>query len=361
MCKTGKRKKTTMADLAQLTGVSVMTVSRALNPHGATSPETRRRIVEAAEQLGYVVDRSAVSLATRKSGFVAIIPPKSPEALFQDLLTGLCDALIGADVEPQLSPPYGDSNQEETLVIAALRRRPEAIVLAGGAHTERCRHLLEKTGIPIVEVFNLPKQPIGHAIGFCPHSAGRRMAQYFTQEGRLRIGFLGGAPEWDSFGAALRAGFLEELRQRGASDQYVQDWPKPAMEMASATKAARSLLRRHHDLEAIMCVSDKAACAALQVCAQRGLRTPRDIAVAGFGDTELAAHSMPNLTSLDIGARAMGARAAEIVVKAMRDEKFAAQRDVIEMGFKLKVRGSTHGAPKSCAHTKQLLHTCMAR
>ncbi|MBX2854215.1 MAG: LacI family transcriptional regulator [Rhodobacteraceae bacterium] len=361
MCKADKRKKTTMADLARLTGVSVMTVSRALKPNGSTSAETRRRILEAAENLGYLVDRSAVSLATQRSGFVAVVTPRSPEALFQDIRNGLCDGLLAAGVEPLLSPPHDCPAQEETLVVAALSRRPEAIVLAGGPHTPRCSRLLEQANIPVVEIFNLPKQPIGHAIGFCEHNAGRRMARYLTKEGYRRIGFLGGDPSWDPCGGALRGGFLDELRHRGVSDLLVQGWPRPTMEMASAAKATRILLRRDPDIDAIMCVSDKAAYAALQVCEQRGLQAPCDVAIASFGNTELAAHSTPGLTSLDIGACSIGARAADVVVRSLKDGQFAAAPSSEEIQTKLKERGSTHGTPKPCAHTKQLLHAYMMR
>ena len=159
-------RKATMADVARLAGVSPMTVSRALKPGTSVSAATRQRIQAAADRLGYVVDLNAAAFSSRRSGFVAMTVPSINNANFADTARGLTEGLQDSGFELLLGYTDYDVAEEERLVEAFLRRRPEAIVVTGGAHTDRCRTLLSNAGVPVVETWDLPDDPIDRVVGF---------------------------------------------------------------------------------------------------------------------------------------------------------------------------------------------------
>ncbi|MEO0680898.1 MAG: LacI family DNA-binding transcriptional regulator, partial [Pseudomonadota bacterium] len=139
-----------MSDVARLAGVSPMTVSRALRPGASVSDATRARVRQAAEALGYVLDHTASTFASRRSGFVAMTIPSINNANFAETARGLADRLRAGGLELLLGYTDYDMVEEERLVEAFLGRRPEAVVVTGGSHTPRCRALLAGSGVPVV-------------------------------------------------------------------------------------------------------------------------------------------------------------------------------------------------------------------
>lgn len=309
----GDARKPTMADVARLAGVSPMTVSRALKPGTSVSDRTRLRIREAADALGYVFDVTASNFSTGRSGFVAMTIPSINNANFADTARGLTDGLRDSGLELLLGFTDYDVVEEERLVEAFLRRRPEAVVVTGGAHTQRCRALLSGFGAPVIETWDLPRHPIDRVVGFSNADAGARVARHLHDEGHRRIGFIGGEGARDTRGADRQRGFLAELRALGLpSDRVVADLPPP-ISMREGAEALRRLLAQWPDTTAVMCVSDLSAFGAQAEALRRGLRVPQDIAVAGFGAYEVSEHALPGITTVDAQARRLGEETASVI------------------------------------------------
>lgn len=337
-------RRPTMADVARAAGVSPMTVSRALRPDTSVSEATRQRIRVAADQLGYVLDSTASGLSSRRSGFVAMTIPSINNANFADTARGLTEGLRESGLELLLGYTDYDLAEEERLVEAFLRRRPEAIVVTGGAHTERCRTLLGGSGVPVVETWDLPAEPLDKVVGFSNAHAGAEMARHLHAQGYRRIGFIGGDNSRDTRGADRRRGFLAALKELALScDRLVADGAPP-ISMREGAAAMGRLLERWPDTEAVMCVSDLSAFGALGEARRSGRRVPEDIAVAGFGDYDLSEHAYPAITTIDSQATAIGRKAAEVILGSLEHPEAARLPDRIEVETRLIVRASTNGA-----------------
>lgn len=204
-----------MADVAELAHVSTMTVSRAFKRDASVSAETRDRILQAADKLGYVFDSVAANLSSRRSGFVAVTIPSINNANFADTVRGMTERLSDSGLEILLGYTDYDVDEEERLVGQLLRRRPEAIVVTGGTHTPRCRKLLQAAGVPVVETWDLPAEPIGHVVGFSNAAAARLMVEHLTARGYRKIGFIGGDTSRDTRGLDRRRGFVATLEEHG--------------------------------------------------------------------------------------------------------------------------------------------------
>src|SRR5271166_3120972 len=307
----------TMQTVAQMAGVSAMTVSRALKSDAAVSTETRNRILEIVKQTGYVPDATARVFATRRSGFVAALVPSLNNSNFAETVRGMSEVFDGARLQMLLGDTEYSLAREEDLIRAFLERRPEAIVLTGGVHTARARTLLSNAEIPVVETWDLPKEPLGDVVGFSNEEAGATMARYLHGRGRRRIGFIGGATNNDTRGSERRRGFERAVKALGLPNDRLVATGKPPVSMAQGADALDKMLSAWPDVDAIVCVSDLSAFGVLAECQRRGIDVPGRLAIAGFGDFEVARCCHPRLTTIAVDCSAIGRRAAEAALAAL--------------------------------------------
>ncbi len=336
----GRKRPPTMADVAHLAGVSPMTVSRAFREEASVKQETRRKIREAAESLGYVLDSTAAGLSSRKTGFVAATIPSINNANFADSLRGLTEGLAETGMQILLGYTDYDVAEEERLIEQMLRRRPEAVVVTGGAHSDRCRRLLANAAVPVVEIWDQPEEPLGAVVGFSNAGAASLMVDHFVEQGYRNIGFIGGDSSRDTRGLDRRRGFLRALREHGLSDERVLAYGMPPITMAQGAEAIEALRARWPETEAVMCVSDLSAFGALSACQRLGLKVPGDIAIAGFGAYDIAEHANPPITTIDVSAREIGARAAALIIDLLEAEQ-SSDLSLVEIEPKLLARAST--------------------
>ncbi len=314
---TMKHSTTTMKDIARQAGVSVMTVSRAFKADSSVNEATRNRIREIAEDLGYVFDSTAANLRTQKTNFVAVTIPSINNANFAETVDALSDRLAEAGMQVLLAYSGYDLAKEELLIEQLLRRRPEAIVVTGGSHSDRARRMLSNAGIPVVETWDLPAHPIGHVVGFSNAATMHGMVDHLVARGLTRIGFIGGDTEADTRGADRRRGYMAAMARHGLAADRLIDAGKPPISMREGAVAMGRLLDTLPETQAVICVSDLTAFGALTECQRRGVRVPQDIAIAGFGAYEIAGISHPTITTIDPQCRLIGTQAAEVILQVL--------------------------------------------
>ncbi|WP_410494047.1 LacI family DNA-binding transcriptional regulator [Devosia sp. BK] len=311
------RKPPTMQDIARKVGVSPMTVSRALRDGTSVNAQTRDAIRQAVEELGYVFDSTAANLRQQRTGFVAVTIPSINNANFADTVRGLSDGLKAHGLQPLLGYTDYDIKQEEILVEQLLRRRPEAIVVTGGQHTPRCRRLLQSASIPVVETWDIPADPIGHVVGFSNADAAAMLVDHLVAAGRRRIAFIGGEAGRDSRGADRRTGFIAAMERHGLDATRLVAAGVPPVSMLEGAAAMRSLLQQWPDTDAVICVSDLVGFGALTECQRMGIAVPKQIAIAGFGNYEVAEICVPPLTTVNPFPDRIGRRTAAVVASLL--------------------------------------------
>lgn len=306
-----------MADVARLAGVSPMTVSRAFKTDSSVSETTREAILKAADELGYVFDSTASSLRSQRTDFVAVTIPSINNANFADTVRGLSDGLKARGLQILLGTTDYDMAEEERLIEQLLRRRPEAIVVTGGKHTPRARRMLENAGVPVIETWDLPENPIDHVVGFSNAEAVKGMVDHFVALGLSRIAFIGGDTSRDTRGADRRTGFVAAMQAHGLDAERLIAVGAPPISMREGAEAMGRLLDTLPDTQAVICVSDLSAFGALTECQRRGVDVPGRISLAGFGDYEIAAISVPPLTTINPFPREIGARVAALILDVL--------------------------------------------
>ncbi len=332
------KKSVKMADVAAAAGVSPMTVSRAFRSDASVGGATRARILRIADDMGYVFDSTASNLRSQRTGFVATTIPSLNNANFADTVRGLTETLADHDLQVLLGYTDYNTATEERLVEQLLRRRPDAIVVTGGTHTARTRMLLGAAGVPVVEMWDLPDDPIDYVVGFSNAEAMRLMVAHLFARGRRRFAFIGGEDRGDTRGADRRRGFLSAVGKTGLAPPFLISAGSVPVTMQEGATAMARLLSAHPETDAVVCVSDLSAFGALVEAQRQGRVVPRDIAVAGFGGFEISAVCTPRITTVDARSHEIGAEVGRLLGHVLAGKAAPARR--IELEPRLLVRES---------------------
>ncbi|MEM8949024.1 MAG: LacI family DNA-binding transcriptional regulator [Pseudomonadota bacterium] len=339
--------KPTMRDVARIAGVSTMTVSRVLAQPDIVAEATRDRVQAAIAKLGYVPDMIASSLSSQKSGFIAAIVPTLNNINFAETAGGLSDTLKVAGFQLLIGYTDYQLEEEESLVRTMLARRPEGIILTGSHHTNATRQLLLAADIPVVEIWDLPKQPIGHAVGFSNLDVGMAMTSRLMKRGYRKIAFLGppeSEPGFRDFrGDERLEGYKRALEQADLQTDLVVRYGSGPVSFTHGAESLASLLEHRDDVDAVFAVSDLSAVGAVMECQRRGIAVPDDLAIAGFGDFEIGAQILPSLTTVHIDCVGIGERTGQLLLDLLSrsPSQVRDEHQVIDLGFELIERQST--------------------
>ncbi len=337
----------TMADIAARVGVSKMTVSRALRRDGSSprrdAEALRQRIVETCQEMGYVVDLTARTFSSKRSGFVAALIPTLNNSNLSDTAHGITAAVEASGLQVLLGYTDYDVPTEERILRAMLARRPEGVMLTGGNHTDASRMLLRAARVPVVETWDLIANPIEHNVGFSNAEATAALVRQLHAKGYRRMAFLGGMPESDARGADRRHGFESAMRTLRLDATRCLSVGKAPVSMAHGAQGVVQLLARWPEIDALVCVSDHAAFGALAECQRRGWAVPGRLAIAGFGGFEIATACHPQLTTVAVDCVGIGHVSGQLLLRAID----AARRGLrlapesVTVPYRIELRGST--------------------
>src|ERR1700752_45083 len=194
----------TLSAVAERAGVSAITVSRVVRLPEMVAPQTRARVEAAMRELGYVPNQLGGGLAGARTKSVGVLVPTIAHSIFADTVQGLPDELEPLGYAVILAQSRYDAAREDRMLSALLSRRPEAIIMVGSPATEDGARLLRRAGIPVVETWELPSEPIDAVAGFDNYAAGVAVARHLIAQGRKNLAFIGGddpraTRRWDGF------------------------------------------------------------------------------------------------------------------------------------------------------------------
>jgi LacI family transcriptional regulator, gluconate utilization system Gnt-I transcriptional repressor len=332
-------RRVTLDDVANLAGVSPITVSRTLRKPEAVSKALRLRVDAAVKELGYVPDVAASRLASSRTHAIGVIVPTLYNVIFAEYLLALHEVLVDAGFQVIVVNSRYSESEEENAIKALLGQRVEAIIIAGVHHTALSRQLLAQAQLPVVETFELSPDPIDLNIGMSQERAGQAATRHLIERGFRRIAFLTGnldhraQSRFDGYHLAMREADLASL-------DIIARKPRHSS-VALGSEIFAEMHGRGEIPEAIFCTDDNLALGAMQECRKLRVRVPHDISIIGFHDLEFAACAAPSLSSVATRRYETGKLAAEKVLAALAASARPATEQV-DLGFALLPRESTH-------------------
>ena len=335
---TRQTKRIGVREVARLAEVAPITVSRALSFPASVAPATRQRIMEAVSSLGYIPNRVAGSLSSNQTRLIGAIIPTFQSSVATEFTGGMATVLRSRGYQLLLGGSNFSVDEEESLILEFLSRRADGIYLTGTTHTDRARHMLRESRVPVVEIATLDGEKIDMVVGFSNADSSFAMTRHLAECGYRRVAFFSLPTKDNERQMGRIAGFRRGVEAFGL-DPDPRLMAEVPMDLASAARSLGELLERRPDAEAVFCGGDLLAAGTLFECQRRGLRVPEDFGIAGFDDIDLAAFAHPGLTTVRLPHQAIGARAAELLLDRIAGKPVAGS--IVDMGFEIVVRGST--------------------
>jgi LacI family transcriptional regulator len=330
--------------VAEIAGVSEATVSRVLSGVGPVREETRRRVLEAAERLGYTPSAIARSFVLQKSENIGVILPVLPKVhlfsayYYSEILSG-----IGHEVERRgysMLVQFHQAGEEPQYETAFHKRKIDACIILGAKNSEedmRALAKLHQAGYPFCIVGGRTPDPYSQIDA--DHISGSRQAiSHLLEQGSKRIAFVNGPLVYSNSVDRLQ-GVNSALADAGMAKQML--YYEGNYSRKSGYELAGQLYEVRHQFDAIFAANDRMAIGLMQGLKERGMEAGRDYALVGYDDSEAARVTDPPMTTVHVPFFEMGRIAASRLLDIVCSSAASTTPFKETLEVELVVRGSS--------------------
>jgi LacI family transcriptional regulator len=332
---------TTIKDIARVAGVSVTTVSRALNGYSDVNEKTRQKIAAVARELNYSPNTLARGLVMQKSKTIGLLVSGISRESVKDnftfeVLCGVNERASTLGYDLILFNTNTMMQREKTYTQLCRERRVDGAIIQGIKKEDPYLKEVVESDIPCVLV-DIPVH--SNSVGYVTTDnalGAKKAVEHLASLGHKHIGMINGHE--DAFVSQERLnGYREALKECGLS--FRSEWVVSGnFEEKKAEKAVRELINRHKEVTAIFCASDLMALGALKACKELGLHVPKEMSIVGYDNIVLASYSSPNLTTVGQEVYQIGYEAADLLIEMLEGKETNMKR---YLDTKLIIREST--------------------
>ena len=325
----------TIKDIAEMARVSRSTVSRVLNDSGYVSEDARKRVEQVVKETGYIPSEHAKSLRTKKTKVIGVILPTIQTETPSRIVTGLGRELSKHGYQILLANTDHDTEKELEYLDLLKVRQVDGIVLIA---TNTDRKLIKK-----IKEINIPFVMIGQEaadiihVTYDDYRATRDLTRLLIQEGYEKIAFIGVDESDRAVGHFRKKGFIDEMAERGLAVEkaWVQ---KGIFDIDSGYEAMEKILKNAVSKpNATIAVTDRLAMGAMNYLKEQGIKMPTDMAIAGFGASEMSQYMDPPLTTVDYQNEKAGEEGAKQILASIHSKPIQ-EKTVID--YRLIIRKS---------------------
>lgn len=330
--------KPTISQIADMSGVSIATVSRFINNTTAVKGSTAKKIMEAIHSLNYPLPESFITTNTKKDGKVILINiPSVSNPFYNDVIKGAQDAALRHDYYTLVNVQHLNSSTESTFFnLLNNINLCGAIIL--NAMDQGYFNSLYHT-IPFVQCCEYTEnQDLVSYTSIDDVAAAKTMMEYILSTGHTKIAFLCG-PDRYKYARQRKAGYIQTLE--AAHIPLNKDWiiQLPELDFDMALSSTQQLMSQKEHPTAVFAVSDVLAAAAIRGCRLAGLSVPSDIIVTGFDNVNISQATSPPITTINQPKYQMGYMACELLIEKLNTPG-AKPRQVL-LNTELIIREST--------------------
>ncbi len=332
----------TIIDIARQAGVSIKTVSRVINREEGVGAETRARVQELVDKLGYRPNVSARSLSSRRNYLIGVIFMRVGAYHYVgEVQVGAMRACRRAGyhlVIEQVQPPETADGRQAFADVLRDARFDGVVLTPPTCDDPEVLAAIEAAGLPYVRIAPHKEFERSPYVFTDDRRAAREQTLRLWDMGHRRIAFIDGPADHGS-AARRREGYVEALRERGVEPR--PEWIASGEFLSlSGFDAAEGLLRLPEPPTAIFAANDEMAVGVLAAAVKHGLSVPRDLSVVGFDDSPAAESAWPRLTTIHQPTAEMAEAAVEILIQSFGDERFRGRVAARQLDYRLVVRDS---------------------
>ncbi len=301
----------TLEDVAEAAGVSTATVSRCLNAPEKVVEETRRRVLEIVDTLGYSPNFSARALVAKRTQTIGAVIPTMENAIFAEGIQAFQDVLQERGFTLLIASSGYDPNAEGDAIRTLAARGADGLLLIGFDRDPKLYDFLATQSIPAVVAWSYsPGGPLP-SVGFDNTGAMAGLVSHALDLGHVRIGVISGRQKGNDRAQGRVEGVRATLRAAGKPAPFIVETDYG---IAEGGGALDRLLSEAPDVTLVICGNDVLAAGVIRRARECGLAVPQHISVTGFDDIALARLVDPELTTVQVPHRAMGEAAARAIL-----------------------------------------------
>ena len=330
----------TIKDIAKKAGISITTVSRALNNYNDVNEVTKERIFRIAKEIGYIPNRSAQNLVKRQSNTLAIIlsgleRDGGKDNIIYRLLSGMYSYAETVNYEVALFTSSSAHQRDKSYVQFCNEHNIGGAVIAGIRLDDPYVNELINSDLPCVLIDLIEEGLNISSISINNLEAAKEATEFLIQHRHKNIGMINGRKEagvslerLKGYQMALEQNKIPYNSERVVFANFLED---------AAYDAAQRLLSEHPEITALFCASDMMALSAMRAIKDLGLTIPGDISIVGFDNIPLSEYSAPSLTTVNQDFYLMGEEAAKQLLQMIQRE---AIKKVVHLEYKILARDS---------------------
>lgn len=308
-----KKKRATLQDVADLVGVTKMTVSRFIRNPNQVSDTLRQRIQDALDTLGYIPNRAPDILSNSKSHAIGVLLPSLTNQVFSEVIRGVESILEPAGYQTMLTH-YGYSRElEEKRIATLLSYNVDALIISESLHTERAQKMLENAGIPVIEIMDANTPSSLRAVGIDNEAAAFDMTETMILHGHENVVYF--AARMDQRTLQKIQGYENAMNKHGLTPIIKQT--RSASSFTLGAQFLEEVLQEHPNTNGIFCTNDDLAIGALYACQKKGIEVPEAMGIAGFHGHDIARAMVPLLATVITPREEMGKIAAQELLQAL--------------------------------------------
>ena len=322
-----------LKDIAQLAGVSVMTVSKALRDAPDVSEATRIKIKGIAQQVGYVPDSSAQCLRTKTTKLLGLVIPASTNPIYARMVFAIEDRARELGYDTLIAQTQNMPEREDACLRRLLSRRVDGLLITPVYRFEAKARIYEE-----ISARKTPAVLLGSPAPFCKTfpaveieelAASQRVAKHLIDSGHKKIAYFTGPPA-APWAHERFEGYRRALREAGlpVDDKLVF---QSGSTIEDGAKAALQMLNEGCQPTAIQAVSDLVAIGCAETLLQQGIKIPQEISLAGFGNILTAEFYRIPLTTVSQPKFRLGIAAVEMLMNMIRGEACLSKRLAAEL------------------------------
>ncbi|POY36615.1 LacI family transcriptional regulator [Solitalea longa] len=333
------KKPVTIKDLSKHLLLSTSTISRALTNDKNIRKETREKVLQAAQELGYKPNLTAVNLKLGRSNSVGVIVPEMITPFASQVLEGIQEILWPEGYRVIIAQSEEDPQTEKKNLQLMEQFQVDGIIICvcDQAVNQSLYLQIQQKGIPMVFYDRISKEMEGSQVIVDDYMKSVFMVEHLIQTGRKNIVHLHG-PSYINNSAERFKGYKKALEKHKIpySPELVI---KTGLTFDDGMNAARQLLESNLPFDSIFAFTDTLAIGAMNYLREQNIKIPEQVAVASFSGTTLSTLVYPQLTTVEQPLKEMGRTAAEMILNKISDKSYEDKTVVLDA--KIKIRAST--------------------
>lgn len=311
----------TLKDVANRLGVSIRTVSHAVNNTGRLAPQTRRVILETVAEMGYFPDAAARSLVTHKSKLIGVLVPFLSASFYSLIISGLERLVRQHGYTLLLLNPPVDSGDPQEICRQMMQRKVDGIILYPSKHIQKAATFIRKTRIPVVQLMDYTPEISEYFVTVANLKAAKEAVYALCESGCNHLAMISHNANSPEVADRCR-GFMEAVAEKLPSHEPVV--VESDVNIADARKKALQLFSRHPEIDAVFAASDFAALGVAQAALELGKRIPEDVSIIGFDNLDIASEQLLYpLSTVAQPKEEIGRRAGEMIIDLIHGRKTA--------------------------------------